>query len=882
MTLPSSTYRVQLHAGFNFRQLEDILDYLHELGITALYVSPITQALAGSQHGYDVSAPESLNPEIGTESDLERLSRRCKEYGMSWLQDIVPNHMAYDQGNPWLYDVLERGKASEYYSFFDIDTALSRELTGDRIMAPFLGSLLAESLQKKELRLEFSDKGFVIRYYDKDYPVAISAYRWICSVREDCPAGLSEAIEWIEKKAADASASEWNAAKEHWLEELGSNSPWISYIGECLPFFNEQSHVMGELLNKQHYVLEHAQLAASQINYRRFFTVNSLICIRMEEESVFSAWHRKILDWYEKGYIQGLRIDHIDGLAGPGLYIRRLRAVFGEDTYIVAEKILAAGEPLPADWELEGTTGYEFLAFASQLFTDPEGFSRLKKFYLEKIAPDTPEYEDLVFEKKYHFLKTKMGGELNNLLHFLFRLERPDGGQADKERLKEALAILMASFPVYRLYPEIFPLPETGRAVKERAFRKARQNGNDYARELDILELSLEDTRFFTRLMQFTGPLAAKGIEDTTFYVYNPLISRNEVGDTPAKEGLTIAEFHKKMAERLNALPGSLNAGSTHDTKRGEDSRIRLNFLSSMAEEWIKAVTKWKEVNTRFVHAINGQAMPSGNDEYFIYQSLLGALPPDLTLTESFNRRFHAFLTKALREADTNTHYDSPNVTYEKKCHEFVEAILAPGSLFLETFLPLAGRIIERSMTYSMAQLLLRLTAPGIPDIYQGAECWELSLVDPDNRRSVDFELRKYLLKRIKEEEEKGWSAVKGFIDANNNNGAGKLFMLYKVLAWRKQFPDLFARGNYIPLATPDHLLAYLRRDKGNWAMVAIPLIRSASLFSDPGWFCKLPADAPLTWINAFTGDTIRPGENGMPLSGLFEKFPAVLLTAHT
>jgi (1->4)-alpha-D-glucan 1-alpha-D-glucosylmutase len=880
MTVPSSTYRVQLHADFTFRHLEDILDYLKELGIEAIYLSPITQAVKGSRHGYDVTTPESLNPEIGSEEDMERLSRRLKEYNMCWLQDIVPNHMAFDNSNPWLYDVLERGTVSEYYSFFDIISNNREEEKPNRIMAPFLGKSLLESLEKNEIRLELSDKGFVIRYFDKDYPVSVSSYRWICTKLENCPYGLSDAIVLLEA-ASGSPVREWHAVKQIFMDKLATTTNWGPYIRRQLLYINERRKLISELVNSQHYTLEDAQKTSFRINYRRFFTINSLICLRMEDEKVFTTWHRKILDWHQKGYIQGLRIDHIDGLAAPQQYIQRLRQTFGENTYIVAEKILAVNESIPAGWALHGTTGYDFLALAGQLFTDQEGFNTLKEYYLTTIEPATPAYEDLVFEKKYHYLKTRMIGELNNLLNLLYtrKLSGPD--KVNEERLKTALAILMASFPVYRLYPEQSPSPQTDCDIREHAFRKARLKGRYYALELGIIEESLNDIHFFTRLMQFTGPLAAKGIEDTTFYIYNPLISRNEVGDSPAKDGLTINEFHKKMLERSQVLPDSMNAGSTHDTKRGEDSRIRLNCLSAIPEEWIGILAKCRTANARFLYEQDDQRAVSLNDEYFIYQSLLGALPEDQIIGDKFINRFHNFLTKALREASIHTNYNSPNNHYEDQCHKFVNAILHPGSAFIEIFLPFTAKIIHQAYNFSLGQLLLRLSAPGIPDIYQGAECWDLSLVDPDNRRPVDYSLRKTLLKGLKENEQTGWTALLKFLEANKQAGAGKLFTIYKTLTYRRQFPDVFAKGDYIPLGTPDHHISYLRHHRGNWALVSIPLIRK-NIVPAGSIFCDLPKDAPTTWKNIFTGEVIQQNEKGLEITSRFDQFPPVLLTAQS
>ncbi|HEY8970751.1 MAG TPA: malto-oligosyltrehalose synthase [Puia sp.] len=810
----TSTYRVQLHKSFNFKNLRDILEYLHELGVSTLYASPVTRAIKGSQHGYDVTDPGVVSSEIGAEQEMEEISRVLKKYEMTWVQDIVPNHMAFDVFNPWIRDVLEKGQASVYYSFFDIEPDPS-PLLGNKLMLPFLGKTLTECIQKAEIKLDVAGGRFIIRYYQQEYPISALSEEWIHTIRPDSPAE------------------------------------------QIVTFFNERPSLLKELLDQQHYVLTHAHLATSHINYRRFFTINSLICLRMEDEKVFETYHRQILCWYKKGFIQGLRLDHIDGLAAPRQYVQRLRRSFGEDCYLVAEKILAPDEQLPSGWQLQGTTGYEFLAMASQLLTDADGFHQLKNFYREKIIPDMPEYKDLIFEKKHHYLLTYMGGELDNLVH------RAAPPEADRARFRNALAIFMSSFPVYRLYPEPdLPLPDVSgplAAVPEE--------------DRPLLQPALADPAFLTRLMQFTGPLAAKGVEDTVFYVYNPLIARNEVGDSPFVNGLTSAAFHQRMVLRQQTTPMSLNAGTTHDTKRGEDSRIRLCWLSAVPDEWIAAVTRWREMHKAIA--------PLPNDEYFIYQSLIGGFPPDMVLTGQFRQRFHDMLTKALREAKTTTNWDSPDEAYEKKCHDFVDVLLNTESPFMEDFFPFVFKCIKQGARYSLSQLLLRLTAPGIPDIYQGAECWDLSFVDPDNRRPVDYTLRIQLLQQIKQAEKEGYSAVLELISEQGRRGAGKLYAIYKTLAYRNAYPTVFTAGDYIPIDIPGARLAYIRRKDQHCALIVVPLIR---IIDDPATRLSitLPAGAPATWTNIFTGDIFHSSGPRLGLDGLLDKFPIAMLTAST
>src|SRR6185312_15467609 len=481
-------------------------------------------------------------------------------------------------------------------------------------------------------------------------------------------------------------------------------------------FFNQRHNLLETMAGSQHYALTHHRLSAEVINYRRFFTVNSLICLRMESEAVFSAYHREIHRWHARGLIQGLRIDHIDGLAAPREYIARLRQSFGGDCYLIAEKILASDEALPANWDIQGTTGYEFLHLANQLLTDAEGSRELLDFYRREII-SLPDYTQLVTERKYDFLRKHMGGELDNLFGLLNNLPLLAARGQDAGRLREALAMLLACFPVYRLYPDSGPWGEQDAKVIGEAFARATSNLPGHQAELSFLQRLFDNNpsdepaaqqrlTFLTRLMQFTGPLAAKGIEDTSFYVYNPYISRNEVGDTPAIAGVPVAGFHEKMIVRQRLLPHSLNATTTHDTKRGEDARIRLNLLSAQPQEWIGAVRAWRDMNRHLIVETGGRRAPSANDEYLIYQALIGGFPDDGEITDGFRERFSGYLRKALREAKAETNYDDPDEGYEKACQDFATALLATGSSFLTAFRPFAASVIRESYPYSLAQLL--------------------------------------------------------------------------------------------------------------------------------------------------------------------------------
>jgi len=826
MYLPSSTYRIQLNDHFTLRDLGAILPYLQSLGISTIYAAPLTTAIKGSRHGYDVTDPLVLNPEIGTEEEWNQVINECKRAGIGWIQDIVPNHMAYSTSNPWLYDVLQRGRDSRYYTRFDILTDHPDELLGRRLMAPFLNKPLTECLQSGELSLQFTPRGFVIRYVDKDFPLAVRLYHRLLNITEGCPS-----------------------------------------ISARVAFVNQRIHLLESLLQDQPYVLANYRLTSSHINYRRFFTVDSLICLSMEKEPVFDAWHETLHRWYANGWIDGLRVDHIDGLADPKKYLQRLRERFGTNCYVTIEKILSRGETLPDDWPIQGTTGYDFLADVNQLLTDADGSRELLTFYRERIA-DLPPYDELVFQRKHNYLVRNMGGEWNNLMDLLMSLPSVQAGDQDKARLKQALGAWMASFPTYRAYPDDHGMSAADREMFITALTHARQWRPDLRREMNFLgdlfeapgSAPTDEQRlaFLRRLMQFTGPLAAKGIEDTVFYIYNPYISHCEVGDSPANAGIDGQEFHRRMRTRQANFPHSLNATTTHDTKRGEDARIRLNYLSAIPRDWISAIGRWWPVNRPYAAEVNGRPAPSPNDEYLIYQALLGAWPEDGAISDSFRERFAGYLTKALREGDTETHYNDPDEAYESHCQAFVTAILKNDSPFLAEFLPFARDVIRRSSVYSLSQLLLKITAPGIPDIYQGTGGWETSLVDPDNRRAVDYEARIALLAGLKQVEADGPMAA--CIHARNNaqKGAEKLYTLYRSLAIRNRLPQVFADGEYIPLPAEGPLLAFLRHQGDDWALVAVPLIRYETPFPS-SVSISLPPGAPDCWIDAFTGETLHP-----------------------
>ena len=803
MYFPSATYRVQLNSSYTFSQLKTIVGYLHQLGVSTIYASPITTAMKGSTHGYDVCNPDKLNEEIGTVEELEEIAIHLAEKGMGWLQDIVPNHMAFITDNERLVDVMERGEQSPYYRYFDINWNHFDPHYKGKLMVPFIGKDEGEAIDNNEIKLVFDDACFHVAYFDEKYPVAVDSLPLIFSLINDKNISL-KLNDLLSKKSGDK--ERWKQIKNDWINDVKNNE---TDIQEAVNKVNDDKALLRQFLDQQHYILTWFTVTDSEINFRRFFTVNQLICLRMEDEFVFQDYHQFILSLYQKKLIQGLRIDHIDGLYHPQQYVERVRKTFGEDCYLITEKILEYNEDIARDWRLQGTSGYEFLSFTNQLLTDKKGGEKLLSFYKE-LVPQKASYEDVVFQKKHTFLLTQMGGELENLLHLADELNIFPDGSFNREKLKEALSVLMASFPVYRIYPDKYPLHDEALPIVQKAFDKAEQKITGSTHELSLLKKIFEadgtqpgdnnKLLFLMRLMQFTGPLAAKGVEDTTFYVYNPFISHNEVGDSPSQLGISIDDFHQKMMSRQTNNPYSLNATSTHDTKRGEDGRLRINALAAMPDEWIQKVNSWRQINTPFVKLVNNKPAPSTNDEYFIYQSLIGAFPEDLKVTDAYKERTYAFLEKAFREAKVETTYNEPNADYEAACKNFVASVLDEQHQFLQSFVPFLEKVIDVATLYSLAQTVIKITAPGIPDIYQGCELWDVSYVDPDNRRPIDYECRKKNLDEMMRLEKKGVDEVLTYIHQHKKEGREKLFVTYKTLNFRKANNNLFLEGEYIPL----------------------------------------------------------------------------------
>ncbi len=885
MHIPTSTYRIQFNKDFNFSHLDAILDYLDELGISTIYASPLLQAAKGSTHGYDGIDPTRINDEVGTEDDLARLAGRLREKGMSWVQDIVPNHLAFDTNNIWLKDVLERGINSSYATYFDIDW--EHPFYQNKLMVPFLEATTVQCLEEGKLQLEFAADGFFIVYYNNRYPVNIDSYPLILSgCLGDEGNHVNAAISALVNNVTTG-IDHWKVMKDDLLSLLHQDE-YREAITKKVAAINADREFLAKIISSQHYVLCIHTESNLQINYRRFFNVNGLICLRMEDQRVFDDYHRYTHNLYEKGYIHGLRIDHVDGLKNPREYFDRLRQLFGPDCYVIVEKILDVKEELPESFDIQGTSGYEFLSYINQVITDNKGAEKLLATY-HSFVPEYTDYEKMVFENKLSNLESYLNGEWDNLLRMLLSLNIIEDEEIRMANLKMALGVFMAGFPVYRAYIEALPLTDHDRNLVDLGFAEARSRHPELNYELDVLREMFEphedavkhDNRllFVQRLMQFTGPLAAKGVEDTTFYRYNPLISHNEVGDEPCVLGITTQTFHEKMQERQRRNPLSFNCTSTHDTKRGEDGRVRINIISELANEWAGLVKHWQEINEPIRRDIGEVRAPIVNDEYFLYQVLVGGFPEDFVVTPEFIERTKKYAVKALRESKLMSDYLNPNTAYEEACLAFIDHLLNPNHSFLPSLMPFVKKIIGYANTYTMVQVIMKTTAPGIPDIYRGCELWDISYVDPDNRRPVNFDLRKKMVAELNEREQQGGEEMLAWAKEHYELGTQKMFVTKEVLQLRRQKKDLFTHGEYIPLygeGSNREVIAYLRRYKEEWALVVLPL----GIVANTGkqFSLTLPPDAPTQWRNIFTEETVTGPV--IEVHELFRRFPVAVLAA--
>jgi len=832
---PVSTYRIQFQKEFSFDDFEKIISYLQRLGIQTVYASPIFESVSGSVHGYDVLNPQNINPEIGTKAQFENISLQLKQNNIGWLQDIVPNHMAFDVNNTWLMDVLEKGKHSQYASFFDI--LWNSKLYNGQIMVPFIGGSLEETIQKGETELSIKGNGIYLNYYENHYPLHPNSYAALFCQSERLSNDIEQIIKDISKLDAIEEpkiySEKWNDIKIHLLNDEAVKKTLQSAIETA----NKNKTLLLKIANEQVYQLCHWQETDYQINFRRFFTVNGLICLNIQDENVFDTYHQLIKGFLENGIYSGLRVDHIDGLFDPTVYLDRLRALAGEETYIVVEKILEPGESLPRQWKIQGNTGYDFLSLVNNVLTNKKNEAAFTKFY-RGLTKDRKTIHQHLHDKKSNILFKHMQGELDNLQHLFVELKLADSkdkSSVHPEDLKNAIAEFLIQCPVYRFYGNKFPLNELETLTLQNLFNRIRKSGEVQQEAIAMLDKVLlqkplqndEDynrrvSKFYQRCMQFTGPLMAKGVEDTLMYTFNRFIAHNEVGDSVELFGISVDDFHNAMVERQENWPISLNATSTHDTKRGEDVRARLNVLSDLPDAWFGAVEKWDQLAKDFKQ----NNSPDNNDEYLIYQSLIGNYPMPGEDEDHFEERFLKYLQKALREAKQHSNWTTPNEEYENATVEFVKKLLNKENEFWESFKNFHSQIVDFGIVNALSQVLLKFTCPGVPDIYQGCELWDFSFVDPDNRRAVDYRKRVQLQNEIDKA-----NVNENFLQqlwSQRYNGKIKLWLTHHLIQWRKEQKDFLQQAEYIGLTTEgrykDNILAFARKYRQVLYIVAIPL----------------------------------------------------------
>jgi (1->4)-alpha-D-glucan 1-alpha-D-glucosylmutase len=881
--IPLSTYRLQFNRDFTFNQAREIVPYLHELGISHLYASPYLKARPASRHGYDIIDHNKLNPEIGSDEEFEQLCATLAEHGMGQILDMVPNHMGVQGGdNNWWLDVLENGQASEYAGFFDIDwTPIKTNLHG-KVLLPVLGNAYGAVLDNAELQLCFdAEHGeFVIYYYEHHFPVDPAQYPQILAYRidnlstqlgQDNPLlmeyqSLVTAFRNLPPRDEESPERQLERRrdkevyKRHLAGLVAQFSDIAGFLKENLRLFNgtvgESSSfdLLHNLIKAQAYRLAFWRVASDEINYRRFFDINDLAGLRMENDEVFNATHQLVLKLVQEGKLDGLRLDHPDGLYDPEAYFCKLVEQCrqtGHSPYLVVEKILAVREDLRSSWPVHGTTGYEFTNLLNGLFVATSNAERMTRLYNSFIGARV-DFDDLLYRSKKLIMKTALAGELNVLSNLLSKIAEADRHTCDYtlNGLRTALAEIVACFPVYRGYISTRDVAPEDRSNIEQATAAAKRRSTtadtsifDFLR--DVLTLSAADGKspayseqvlaFSIKCQQFTSPVMAKGLEDTSAYIYHRLLSLNEVGGDPRQFGVTRAEFHRANQVRAEHWPHAMLATSTHDTKRSEDVRARLNVLSEIPAAWRLALRHWSRTNQSLKHIVDGIQVPTANDEYFIYQTLLGVWPqgePDKNEMANFSVRIAEYQVKAVREAKVHTSWINPNTAYEDAILSFTDALInSPAeSAFMSDFLPFQRRIARLGIFNSLSQTLIKFTVSGMPDIYQGCELWDFSLVDPDNRRPVDFGYRQNLLNTLRtldtlESQQRG-ARVRALCD-KLGDGLPKLLVVITALALRERWSDVFLQGSYLPLIVKGehaaHVCAYARIAGGRTVITVAP-----------------------------------------------------------
>jgi len=933
---------LQLNRWFTFAQAREIVSYLRALGVSDVYASPYFQAGPDSLHGYDITDHNKLNAAIGSEADYDAWIAELHKHEMGQVLDFVPNHMGIaEPGNKWWADVLENGPSSMYAPYFDIDWRPIKSDLRDKVLLPILSDQYGRVLERGELKVHFEEGAFYLEHGNQKLPIAPGTYRFVLEMAlenlaeykdEDFYAefqSILTALEYLPRRTEidPEKIAERTREKEivkRRLEWRCQEAPQVQRaIEKALAAINGRPgdprsfDKLDELLNAQSYRLAFWRVAAEEINYRRFFDVNDLAAIRMELPEVFDAAHQLVVDLVRRGAVTGLRIDHPDGLYLPKEYLdalqRRCAKTLGlplpkdgRSVYMIAEKILTGSEKLRADWPLHGTTGYDFANQVAQVLVDASAEGAITKAF-HRFIGHTMHFGHLVYAKKRLVTRIALANEVEVLGNMLDRLSEKNRWYRDftLEALARAVRETIACFPVYRTYlAPSQPVSEEDRQVIERAIASAKRRNPATEESIfnflrDILlfrfpenldaQAREEHMHFVLKFQQFTGPIMAKGLEDTAFYIYNRLAALNEVGGEPQQFGLNIDAFHQRNLDRHLNWPATLLATSTHDTKRSEDVRARMLAISEMPDVWRRSLAKWRTVNRRWKKNVSESEAPDATEEYLLYQTLLGTWPvskdgsPEKNVAGDYIERIQNYMTKALNEAKLNTSWIQPNEEWLATTRDFVAKILAPGpkNKFLPTFLPLAEEIAKLGAINSLAQTLLKLTSPGVPDIYQGNEIWDFSLVDPDNRRAVDYKLRAEMLSCLSTKSPA--ELLHDWPDARI-----KMFLTQRALRFRNEHVEVFRDGNYLPLRATgtfaDNCIAFARQLERQMVVVIVPRLSSRVGFPAVGerWkdtAIELPEAFPLErWRDAITGREVWIKNRQIPIADAMSILPFALL----
>jgi (1->4)-alpha-D-glucan 1-alpha-D-glucosylmutase len=965
--IPRATYRFQLRNGFGFDQIRELLPYIDSLGISDLYLSPLFQSREDSVHGYDVVDHSRIEPSFGDEDAFRRLAIGARERGMGILLDLVPNHMGInDPANQLWNDVLENGPASRSAVCFDIDWKPANGGVVNQILLPFLGKSFGETLEAGELTIVYENDRFSLAYFERRFPIALTTWPTILEVAfemlpEDVlskdPVELRSIITQL-RNLSSADPVDEAATEERYREQevarrrLTSLCDESAHVKEAISLAlqhvnggSDDAHrwdTLEEIISRQHYRLAFWRVAADEINYRRFFDINDLAAIRVENEEVFRSVHDLTFRMLSEGMVTGVRIDHPDGLLDPKDYFCNLQATYqrnqtrdreshdpaergatGLPLYVVVEKILSGEEILRSDWPVSGTTGYEFLNELSGLLVQPDGVRRLQERY-ESMTHIEERPRDIIYQGKLTILQDSMSSELAMVASQLYKLAKASRSTRDftLPALQRALREVVACFPVYRTYVQSYGWDVTAedhRRVME-AIRWAKRRNRtmawsmlDYIAAVLLLEFpsNLADDlkplwrKFATRFQQVTGPVTAKGVEDTSFYRYFPLASLNEVGAELGSTGISCDSFHVKMQARVADWPHALSATGTHDTKRGEDIRARLHVLSEMPDQWAEQVEKLHELTAPLLQEIDGEAAPTKNERYLFYQTLVGtwpSQPSDGTEWEQYKERLAAYFKKALREAKQHTSWLNPSESYENAIDWFLNEVLrTPDSEMLGPVASIAEQIAGPGFVNSIIQVVLKATLPGVPDFYQGSEFWDFRLVDPDNRRPVDYEHRVTGLAELKNAFGRDSDLLLGELHSSWDDRL-KLFVTWRALKTRQSQASLFENSDYQSIAfegpLASHLFGFVRQWESDWLCVIVPRwpkTLAARLGLDdaatmpPRAFCGelwrdtyavLPANVPNDWYEHISGTEHSILDDRLDIASLFSKqFTAVLVS---